>query len=283
MSLGGGVIVPGSDPMCRMNCRYQTVLAVYDGQGRPQWYRQLNPFRGQFGSISVDNAGVVVGGSVLGAVDLDNDGELDANTYADGGTYAGAVVARYRHDSSLAWSKSWGSADQEHRGVTTVGSRSDGEIIVAGNFSGTLNVDGTTLSSTYTQTSDIFLVRLESDGTKLWTKRLGGSATGQRFVVGADLDVDGHVAITGRFSRSIYIGSTIYAKGAHDMFLAKFTPKTGATAWKKSFPNAIPKALHVTPNNQRILVGGAIEGTTDFGRGAISSQGEDGFVTRFYP
>jgi hypothetical protein len=78
----------------------------------------------------------------------------------------------------------------------------DGDIIMTGNFTGTLQCGQTQLSSV--GRTDIFLARLTTDGTYQWCRRLGGSSDDT--AGGIAVDDSGLIAVTGAFSGTTNLG-----------------------------------------------------------------------------
>jgi hypothetical protein len=80
-----------------------------------------------------------------------------------------AFVTKYNTDGTKAWTKLLGTSSYDEASSLTTGS--DGAIYVAGYTDG--NLDGQTNSGG----DDAFVTKYNTDGTKAWTKLLGGSGT----------------------------------------------------------------------------------------------------------
>ena len=145
-------------------------LVKYDPSGTKLWTKQL-------GTSNIDQAyGVAVDGSGNAYVTGDTSGGLDGNTSAGG---ADLFLVKYDPSGSKLWTKQLGSASLDYaRDVAVDGS---GNAYVTGYTYGSL--DGNNAGS-----PDLFLVKYDPSGTKLWTKQIGT----------AEFDIANGVAVDGR-------------------------------------------------------------------------------------
>lgn len=117
--------------------------------------------------------------------------------------------------------------------VSAVAVSKTGEIAIAGGFTGT--VDFGTGALTSAGGSDAFLVKLDSSGQALWSKKFG--AGDQQAAKGVAIDTQGNVFITGYYLGSISFGGASFTKVGccfEDMFVAKFDA-AGNHVWSKGF------------------------------------------------
>jgi CheY-like chemotaxis protein len=175
--------------------------------------------------------------------------------------------------SSLTGS-SWGNA---------VKTDNQGNVIVAGKFSGSVNFGGTILTSR--GGFDVFVCKYSASGTLLWVRSYGGNVddTAQ----GVAVDSGGNVYVTGHFSGTVDFGggplTSAGGIGYTDIFVAKYTAN-GAPVWSKryggSYGGNYGYGIAVDRNND-VLFTGSFYLQGDVGGGAISSRGGlDGFVTK---
>ncbi|PIR76760.1 MAG: hypothetical protein COU32_00380, partial [Candidatus Magasanikbacteria bacterium CG10_big_fil_rev_8_21_14_0_10_42_10] len=159
-------------------------LSSFTSTGTYKWSKRLGGAGADFGlSVTTDNSNnVIVTGYVVGAADLNGDG--DSN---DGGTeatssYAGTsepFISSFTTEGVYQWSQRLGAASGAGRSIIT---DSSDNIIVTGEVSGDadLNGDGSTDSSGAESAlgyggNDIFVTSFSSAGTFKWSQRLGGS------------------------------------------------------------------------------------------------------------
>ena len=154
------------------------------------------------------------------------------NIYVTGGTYGGLdsntssggqdiFLVKYNSSAEKQWTQQLGSSSNDTgRGVAV---DSSNNIYVTGVTAGSL--DG----NTHLGEQDIFLVKYDDNGTKLWSTQYGTSAS----------DIAHGVAV---HSSSIYVtGETRGGldnntnSGDKDIFLVKFNAASGARQWTQQF------------------------------------------------
>ena len=156
----------------------------------------------------------------------------DGSIYAAGFTYGSIdqqtnngnsdiFISKFNGDGSKAWTKLLGGSDGDYGySVTTA---IDGSIYVTGSTYGSIN------QQTNNGNGDSFISKLNSDGSKEWTKLFGGS------------DYDQALSVTTASDGSIYIAGYTYGSidqqpnnGNGDSFISKFN-SDGSKAWTKLF------------------------------------------------
>ena len=146
-----------------------------------------------------------------------------------------AFVAYTDGLGNVIWVKQFGGtgADAAYANAVDGG----GNVYVAGYYSGTMTVDGTTLSST-SASQDVFLAKLDPSGNLLWIRDFGG--TDHDFLNDLAIDDNNNVVITGMFKQTVTIGSQTYNsvwdpeenESSYDIFIAKYDPN-GTVLWSK--------------------------------------------------
>ena len=161
----------------------------------------------------------------------------------------------------LIWTKVLGSSTYNQG--TTLSTGIDGSIYISG---GKLNNSST----------DAYLIKYTSDGTKVWTKLLG--TTGEDYSSAVVTGLDGSIYIAGSAGGSL--DAQIYA-GNTDAFLTKFNPD-GTKIWTKELGTiSIDRATALTVGlDGSIFVAGYSLGSLD---GQINSGGADAFLTKYKP
>jgi hypothetical protein len=180
-------------------------LVKYNSSGTKQWTKQLGTSENDYGNgVTTDSSdNIYVTGYTLGG--------LDGNT--NSGNYD-IFLVKYNSSGTKQWTKQLGTSSSDHgNGVTT---DSSGNIYVTGYTTGLENyvgLDGnTSLGST-----DIFLVKYNSSGTKQWTKQLGTSLSDSGN--GVSTDSSGNIYVTG-LTQGGLDGNT--NSGYLDIFLVKY-------------------------------------------------------------
>jgi hypothetical protein len=80
-------------------------------------------------------------------------------------------LVKYDTSGNVVWAKSFGSGGQDTAASITTDKNSN--IIISGSFEGSITFGSTVLTST--GASDVFIVKLQSNGTVVWAKQFAGS------------------------------------------------------------------------------------------------------------
>ena len=222
----GMVSNPGLFDNLTIPCNASDVfVAKYDPTGGLIWAKTAGgPLLDQGYDIATDATG---NSYVVGAIQTNGiypTVTFDAITLTGHGDYDW-FVAKYDANGSVLWAKNGGgTAGDMAYGVALDNS---GAVYVTGFFSGTMTVDGVTVTSAGLY--DIFLAKYNPDGTLVWLKRAGG--TGSDIAHGIVLDSVGNIGIVGEFQNTAsFDNKSIAALGLGDAFIAKYDPN-GNNLW----------------------------------------------------
>jgi hypothetical protein len=187
-----------------------------------------------------------------------------------GGTGGGPNGCEELDPGCTVWSKRFGDAADQY-GVSL---RIDaaGDLILAGNFGGTLDLGGSDLTSA--GEADIYLAKLDAAGNHLWSKRFGSAS--EQYLASATVDDDGNVILTGDFSGSIDFGGgpLTGAGAATAIFVAKLDAM-GNHMWSTSFDGGGGSGLSIAVDALGdVVVTGDFHGTVDFGGGPLATLGD---------
>lgn len=158
---------------------------------------------------------------------------------------------------------------------------SSGNLYVAGEFTGSITIDGQTRTSAGGY--DIYLAKFSASDSLIWLKSFGGSGDDQGLSL--ELDSTGNVLLAGYFEDSIsFGGKTLRSSGERDAFLAKFN-SAGVHQWSEAHGGSQDDwalYLAVGASNEIYLAGGFESARANFGNKRIDRVGDfDGFVVRF--
>lgn len=162
------------------------------------------------------------------------------------------------------WAISIGGSGQER--ALSIKTDAAGNIYIGGHFaSPSLDVAGS-ITLTNNGQSDIFVIKLDSDGAVLWAKSAG--STGDDFGYSLAVDATGNVYVTGTFfGTSLTFGSTTLSSIAWDIFLVKYDTD-GNVQWARKqdgFGSYNEEAYAVaTDASGNVIIGGSITGTVKF-------------------
>ncbi|MBN4059022.1 hypothetical protein JYT22_00040 [Endomicrobium sp. AH-315-J14] len=187
-------------------------LMRVDADGKAVWSRKIG-----FDDVE-PRVAVGVDGTVAMA------GGFSTNTTIDdvelssfGGTDAYVVILD--SDGTALWGRRFGDPGAQR--ATALAIDSQGNVIIAGEFEGTIDLGGDQLVSA--GSTDIFVAKLTSSGVHLWSHRFGGKSTDRVLSVAAS--ADGHVVLGGTFRSVIDFGDGfIESKGDEDGFVVMLSP-----------------------------------------------------------
>jgi hypothetical protein len=248
--------------------------------GQLQWVRTMASAMGYTAeglSVAADSSGnVVVVGDYAGPMDLGS-GPCPHNNIFD------AFVAKYTAQGGLLWSKAFGGGARNYARAVAVDSQ--GNVIVAGDFSGTADFGGMILTAPDPYgvwAADMFVAKYSPSGSLLWVKSFGGASGDMGNAVAVD-GSDNIILAGGLSSYGVNFGSGITLSGI-DMVLVKLSP-SGTTLWAKTWGGLgiAPKAVTVDRYGD-VVVSGGCPGTMDLGGGPITADtsGANGvFVAKY--
>jgi hypothetical protein len=174
------------------------------------------------------------------------------------------------------WSERFG--DDAEQQLWNVVVDDSGQIVIAGNFSGTFAIGGSTLNA-YGE-RDLLVAKLAPDGNPLWAKQFGGSGATAH---GIDVMVTpaGEPIVIGDFAGQIdFGGGPLYTSAADDVdpFVLKLTAN-GAFAWARAFSAPLwQSGVAIAPGpGAQIVVGGNFVDSIDLGGGPMSSPAAEAF------
>ena len=232
-------------------------LIKWNSDGKKAWTKQWgSPLHDYGESVVIDRDGNIF---VIG------------NTYGnlDGNTNVGTMdifLTKWNSDGTKAWTKQWSSPSDDP--VRSVAIGSYGNIFVTGDTFGDL--DGNTNAGA----NDIFLIKCNTAGTKVWTKLWGTS----EYDYGRSVAVDssGNIFVTG----STYgdLDGNVNA-GTHDIFLTKWNAD-GTKAWTKLWgtPACDSAGSVAIDSSGNVFVAGATNSDLD---GQKNAGSYDVFLTKW--
>lgn len=209
-----------------------------------------------------------------GPIDLGN-GPLQ------GKWFSGHALARLSSDGEAVWSR-WIESSSGSMSVDALVADGDGNLIVTGIFSGTLDLGSGPITAGASPSRDVYVAKLDPQGTPLWVRH--DNATWGLNPRGATLAVapNGDIVLTGAFMGTLDFGAGVLTSSGEDIFIVKLS-STGETLWSKRFGgpgNTLDQVVHtaIGPAGE-IVMAGDYEGALDFGLGPISNGwGSNGFL-----
>lgn len=243
-------------------------IASYDQNGAALWM-QLGGGRvdDRFNALvlSPNADAVYAAGTIRDTVVLGSDSLKTEGLYADD-----PLLVKYNAETgNIIWQKHW-------RGVglasaTAIAADNAGNIYANISFRDTIYVQNDTLTAL--GSSDILLVKMNSEGVMQWYKQFGG--IGADVLQDIQLATDGSIYVGGYFQQTAIWGATILtAVGESDIFMAHLNPN-GEVLWAKREGNDYSESITslVLADNNRVYWAGQFNGNTKIGEQIFSSNG----------
>lgn len=169
-----------------------------------------------------------------------------------------------------------------------------GNIYTFGHFTGTADFDPGAGTSNVTSIggTDIFVSKLDPDGTLLWVKSFGGS----NYDLSSSIAIDdlGNIYMTGTFTETVDFDpgggvSTLTSEGGADIFILKLD-SAGNFIWAKNVGGWGYEyvACITVDGTKNVHIVGSFSGTCDFDpseetSNLTSTSGEDAFILKLNP
>jgi outer membrane protein assembly factor BamB len=175
--------------------------------------------------------------------------------------------------------------DSERQLLHGLSTDSDGNILLLGDFWGSIEFGLRAPNLVSRGDRDIFLAKFNADGVHRWSKSFGDSK--EQVGVGIAVDQNNNIFITSAFTGVLaFGGEPLVSTGRYSVALARFDP-SGTHIWSRSFGDRgyhVPECLAATPPGG-VVVAGRFNGTLDFGLGSLiaASKQTDVFVASMGP
>ena len=169
----------------------------------------------------------------------------------------------------------FGTSSDYGEAISSMATDSAGNIIVAGYFQGTMDVDPSAgvhnITSNGSYNYDMFLIKYTAAGNLLWVKTF--DSPGNEMAAGITVDASDHIMLTGSFTGTLDMDpgagvSNIISNGDVDALVAKLD-SSGNLIWAKSYGGtAWDDATKIVSDNQGgFLLIGNFQGTADLDPG----------------
>jgi hypothetical protein len=245
-------------------------------------YRYSETFTSSTGSaqgnaVATDSSGdIFQAGQFTGTVNFAGTQGTDNQTSSN----TGAFVTKYSNNGTYDWTDTIPANSYAYGESVAVDSQ--GNVYVAGQFSGTVNFAGTQGTDNQNDAGgngDAFLTKYDSNGTYAWTQTFD-TTSGYAQGFGVSVDKSGNVDLTGAFSGTINFEGTQGTDSQSspnsngDGFVTQFNT-SGTYAWTRIFNGS--GLTYVSPygiaadSNGNVYVDGEFSGTVNF----AGSQGTD--------
>ncbi|MBL7915597.1 MAG: T9SS type A sorting domain-containing protein [Bacteroidia bacterium] len=254
------------------------VLAKYDSNGNCLWAKNIFSYTNALGlwgssiqvgkTIIYNNELYLVGRNIEDSLAIDTAALQLNNDY-------GNILAKFDLSGNLIWYKYFAGPTSYY--VPTLSIDNSGNCYITGTFNnGTAIFQTDTIYST--GNADMFLVKYDSNGNKIWLNN--ASSTQNAYGIGLSADVDGNNYLTGTFSGNANFGAfNISSNTSSDMFIARFN-SNGDCLGVRQCDNSSGGAI-VSDGSGNAIICGSFTNTTNFGPVNLSSYGNmDAFIAK---
>nr|AYM54228.1 secreted protein [Sorangium cellulosum] len=268
----------GAGPLVSTYGRGAYVVKL-DPSGDEVWSREFSCLNGSTSAVdvAVDGAdSVILAGQFSGSIDL------GAGLLAGAGRRDAFVVKLDSEGVSL-WGNVYGDAADQ--AVTAVAAGADGRVLLAGDFTGEIDLGaGRLVGRGDAEDRDIFVAMLDASGVAQWSRSLGNSTW--QAAAGVALEPTGNALLIGGTDDPVRLGPVPHvAVASRDVLVARFDA-AGELLWKAQYGDGDGQwgtAVASTPPGHVVLA--AIgRGGIDFGHGLHRSpETWSSFVARLAP
>jgi hypothetical protein len=242
-----------------------------DGGGAYVWSKQIAD--SSYGDQEIDGVAFDGLGNVIATGRARGDIDFGAGVVTSHGGYD-LVLAKYAADGALVWGDLFGDTSDGQQGTFVRGDPT-GNVYVTGRLTGVLQFPQGPILAAYGN-ADVFVAKLEPDGTTTWAQHFGGFPTDS---LGQSLALDdfGNVLLCGTTSaNSLLFGgqaAPLPNKGQSDGYLAKLD-STGTALWAKTLGGSSgDRCWGVAARKGRITVTGEFSGTVSIDASILTSAG----------
>ncbi|MBI4956663.1 MAG: hypothetical protein HY908_31890 [Myxococcales bacterium] len=187
-------------------------------------------------------------------------------------------------EGTALFSRAWGDPGVDDDQGWAVAFDSQGNVIVAGTFQGTIDLGGAPQTSVGT---DLFVIKLDPLGGLLWW-RAYASVAGDQGVDGMAIGTGDAIYLAGDFTGSLALGGALPAlpsAGGSDVYVAKLDA-SGNPLWAKAFGDASDQNARALARdaNDNVYVSGWATGQITFVAGVpLTAVARDAFVASLQP
>ena len=253
----------------------------FDPPQSPVWAHPINSPQTDIAYAMTSDAksNIYVAGSFSGTVDFDQGPDV-FNLTSLGST--DAFIYKMTPGGSLLWAKQIGGSQTDN--AYDIALDANGDIVLTGSFHFIVDFDpGPNVAniSAYGQ-EDVFVVKLDSDGNYIWSKRAGG--VGRDEPQSIALAESNNIYITGYFAETADFDpgpntNNLVSQGEEDIFIFSLDEQ-GELSWAKSIGGTdFDAGRSIAVNENSVVVTGGFKSMADFnpgnGQQDLTSFGEN--------
>jgi hypothetical protein len=265
MDFGGGVLTSAGD--------YDVFVVKLDASGKHVWSKRFGDAQEQYGTVvAVDSSGdPYIGGYLKGTIDFGGGEMHTASSYE-------AFLAKLdgQNGNRIYSLSSTGSLSQNLAIEVAVDAQKN--LYAVGRSDSSINLGGGVLTR-----NGAWFAKFDPTGAHLFSDAYGVASSAN--ATGLALDNNGNVLIIGDLWTTVnFGGQDLRAVGDHDTFLAKLSPTLTHVLSKRYGDNGLSRGGEVATDAQgNIFIAGGLQGSIDFGGGAVSSTTHGSYLAKLDP
>ena len=257
-------------------------LVKFDAQGAPLWGKSFG------GSVDQIPVGVVTDQyNNIYVVEEAKSSVIDGKELR-GDAFYNTLVARFGPGGELHWAQIFrqrgSAAPDSHPDTvpTAMGIDPDGNLIVAGMFSGYVNFGAGSLSTREFNDYAAYIVSFDPLGNARWSR-----AVEDTWIHGIEANATGEILLTGSIEGEVELGGvTLSGAGSRDVLVAGLRARDGEPLWGYRFGDKDDQRGTgiAAGRDGRVLFTGDYSGSLDFGCDPLrSTGGKDLFLGAIRP
>ncbi len=234
-------------------------IAKYSPTNQLLWAKSI-------GNQSIDNIKTVAVDEENGIVIAgysENSDIFNGIVQTDTESFGTNNIVRYDSNGIISWKKRIGT------NIISISSTSNGELIIAGNFNQVFEFQSPETNFTLPEKGqgDIFITKLQLNGTHLWTKTTG--STNLEYIKSMTIDINNNIYLVGELRVAGCLDpnsqNILTTSGTQDSFIAKYDSNCNYL-WAKRYDTTDYESINsVNINNSgEINIMGYFYGSMDF-------------------
>lgn len=272
-----GAVDFGGGPLTSAGATDMFVVKL-DSAGNHSWSKSFgNTVNQNATNVAVSASGdVYVTGTCAGAIDF---GAGPVAAIGDSDAFLLSLDSTGGH----RWSKRWG-AGNAYQGGSSVAVDSSNDVVVAGYCQGSIDFGTGTLPGH--GGLDVFVAKLDTSGTPIFTRRFGSSVNEAPSRISTDASKN--ILLTGYYEGPVdFGGGPIAHAGARNAFIAKLDA-SGNHLWSRGYGTWVTGIGVAAESTGHVFFAGYFREAIDFGTGVMKTAGglygsDDVFLAKLSP
>lgn len=201
-------------------------IAKFSNDGSLIWIKKIGGLgENSIRDITLDaNQQLWITGYYYNSLEIEND------TLFNPISFYTIFVAKLDASGQIQFIKSYHCTERLY--VNAIAADQSGNVVIGGSFTGTVDWDGELMVNGSADYTDPYLVKFNSQGDIVWTKRAWSSFDDE--ILDVQIASDNSIYVSGTFRATLnFVAFSLYSAGAGDMFIAKYNPD-GVILWGRS-------------------------------------------------